>query len=324
MTGLSDDPLFRKARSDARKAERRDYYAEKLIAKRKSERPPACLPILRPSRLKAVIARVETRFRNWRRSPFEHEAGMRSGLRAAFCLLGYDWARSDHEAAIIVAAALKNITPRRPRWEEGQREYVIPAESCCWCGRGLDVRLDLGSRRYRYCDEVCAGAAHSARDCETTLAESKMHIAALEMIRKKKRPALQCGNPACGKAFHSENASARYCCKECQVEGRRIQPNPKRKCGCCGKRFRSQDPAALFCSMACYRKRDRAPKLLTHCEWCGGGFLAKTEDARFCCSSHRSASAMLRSGKWKPKRISAQIFDFYVTVPVNEFWCRAA
>lgn len=317
MIGLSDDPLFKKARSDARKGERRDYYAEKLLAKRKIERPPACLPILRPGQLKVVIERAEARIRNWRQSPFEHEASLRSGLRAAFCLLGYDWARSDHEAAIIVAAALKHIAPRRPRWEEGQREYVIPAENCCWCGRGLDVQLNRRSRLYRYCDEVCAAAAHSARDCETTMHESKMHKAALQMIRKMKRPPIVCGNRACGKSFHS-NHDAIYCCSECRVEGLRIHQNPKRNCKCCGKRFRNQDPQALFCSRSCYHKRDRAPKLLTHCEWCGGGFLAKTEAARFCCAPHRAASAMLRSGKWQPKKISPPVFDHYVTVPIEE------
>lgn len=318
-----DDPLYKQARSDARRDHRRDYYGEKREVKRQERLGGKPDTILKGERRKAVVSAVMDELRDWRSSPFENEGHMIAGLRSVFCLDGRSWVRSDNEAAAIVGEGLRFLGANRPTWDEGQREFSTPAEHCTWCSRPLDVALIASSRKYRYCDEACAASALRSRGHETTVAASKMHLAAHEAIRRARKPARACSNPACGKAFHSEIRRAKYCSRECALAVRRVHPNPKRKCEGCWTMFRTDDPSAKFCSKKCLNKYGWRPKLRTVCDWCDKVFLAKFETARYCCASHRQLAAMWRSGIWVPKKLTAPVFDQVFTIPFNSRRLRA-
>ncbi len=150
---------------------------------------------------------------------FALEASCRSGLRAGFCLEGWNWQEADATAAEIVAAALHMIGAKRPTWQQGQPEWTqhgVVAEERTTCIR---CKGELPEGHYKYCGNLCAQAAKQARMRER---------------RKDELLAYQRARYAAGKLHPIQ---------------------PPRPCETCGKEFRPRKKTARFCSGSCSNRR---------------------------------------------------------------------
>lgn len=280
----------------------------------KKAKPIALAPIFAGERRKDVLERVEGVLGDWRLSPFENEAACVHGLRQGLCESGHGWARSQAEALILVGQGLDRLGAERPSWEQGQREYVEPAENCRWCARPLDE----GRMKSRFCAPHCAKMFIERRSFECRAIDDKTRRAAYKVAGRAKMEPRDCLQ--CKEAFQPEqsNPSGRFCCNECRTIYRASDEARKfdQTCGCCGKAFRSVKEKVTACSQACAsRLRRRCDGQIKQptvrpCTWCKTPFLAKLDQAQFCSASCRAYDLGMRKGKPHFKIINVQVFDF--------------
>lgn len=278
------------------------YKEWRYGASRHSSSPAA---ILTGSQRRSVKTQVRRVLRNWNHSPFEHEAPIRHGLRAALCLEGYEWKRADAEAAAIVADVLSSLHAKRPSWDEGQRQYTIPREDCNWCGGPLDAE-DMVTRAKRFCSVECARSAVFYRDYEAHRAQDETARAALGILRRNATTARTCAQ--CERPFKpfTEDSAQRFCCDECSNKSKIKET---RKCGNprCRRTFLPLTTGNVhFCSARC---RQAVGHNLTsrtvRCEQCNRDFTSSRKDARFCggrCrDQHRADREAIAAGR-PPRR----------------------
>lgn len=273
-------------------------------------------PISSGERRKHFIAAAMDILRDWRLSPFEHEARARSGLRSGLCLQGYGFERSEAEAAEVVAEGLRLLGAVRPSWEQGQREYVEPRENCAWCGRPKD-QYQLTRR---FCSPHCARMALLTRDYEGAADENLVRVRTLKLagsLKSKKRTCLQCRV-----AFYPETEAspAKFCTRTCFYAYRHKEEaaTVERDCVVCGTAFRGKNVMAMYCSAVCNntaqrRKRGVQPKGQVFprlCECCGSSFKAMSADARFCSQDCVRLASRMRTGKQVPKRVTPLVLDY--------------
>jgi endogenous inhibitor of DNA gyrase (YacG/DUF329 family) len=211
--------------------------------------------------------------RDWRLSYFENEGMCRAGIRSALCLQGYGWLKSDREAESIVADGLRRLGAVRPTWEQGQREYVDPDDTCKQCAGPLsDEQI---AHHDRFCSAECAKIAITRRAFENLSTDNAHYRRAAQIIRIAKKPKLTCAQ--CGNEFQQ----------------------------------RGENGKAKFCSESCYQihVRTKTPDIEKHCAYCGGRFMAKLPTATYCSDSCKTRGAAIRRGVF-PKRISPPVFDY--------------
>lgn len=288
-----------------------------------------------------MISLVMDLLRDWRLSGFEHEASIRNGLRSALCLKGYSWSDSDHEAAALISAAFTFLGYKRPSWEEGQREYVVPRENCSWCGVAIEQHLDVGRKSMRFCSETCARAALTKREYQDKKTDSLTYKAAVETVLRLRNPTVSCAY--CERPFNPIKGNGIYCSKSCSdLDSRRI---PDRPCKHCGKMFRPKEErvefcsrtcagiakrtvaekaclncgtvfrpthnaGALFCSVACYNAVRKQREYECICVCCGSVFTGKTRSTRYCSDLCHSIVSRFRVGKNPPKQLTPKVFDY--------------
>jgi len=332
------------AYSDMRALER----DEKLVSTGKvwnpGNRPPQ-KRVFKGQQRAHIVAMVGETLSHWTSSPFEHEGAARAAVRSALCLDAIGWDQSDYEAATIVAEGLASKGARRPTWDEGQREYVEPRDTCAWCGGGVPEDLLVGNHRTRFCSSVCARSAITHRDLAQTRSEGKAYDAAMDIIIRARNPAIDCkecgkafrpskdgqkfcshgcsvtadtlpDQPCehCGTLFHPKVAATKYCSQHCSGAARR--KNFIRVCACCGDVYQPTNNHRVYCSKRCTDEAKRQMRLEASCSFCGTSFEARSPKAMFCCMACAAASSKQRRG-WTPRELAPHIFDHYLTMPIN-------
>lgn len=270
-------------------AKRRDQWAG-YQAYRYGSASPVSLPrVFTGEKRKSAAARVMDVLRDWRSTPFEHEAAVRAGIRASLCLQKHPWQVADNEAAALVEEALHLLGAKRPTWLQGQPQYTIPVESCQNCGGPLDA--DDTANHRRFCSPECTAAAKQYRADWHAKIEAIARSVAWYTVSKEKQPEREC--EVCRKLYRPGTLdymrNTDTCSPECarQLVARR---QPERECAGCGTRFKPVVGHGKFHSVECreaYRNRTRiaataeknAPR---PCDQCGKQFTPSRADARFC------------------------------------------
>ncbi len=280
---------------------RAGYTDYRYGALRRTQTPK---PILNADRRQHVVHHVVDQMRQWRLSPFEFEGTIRTSVRAALCLEGYGWQRSDTEAASVVAEALRRMGAVRPTWDSGQREYVVERENCSWCA----LPLPEGTRE-RFCGEVCARSALTWRDYETRYKESLVGNSAYRVVARARNPERPCKN--CGEGFHPLTAESNqeFCSQRCFGAYRSYLP--EKQCKHCGKTFRPRQAgnAGVFCSPKCYHANGRTQEYHRQCVWCFRPFVTKSTRSLFCSGACKTQMFRVHKGEF-PKRLSPPVFDY--------------
>lgn len=302
-----------------------------------------------------VVAQTAATLRTWETTPFQFEAACRHGLRQSFCEKGHGWQPSDDAAADIVAEALANNGAKRPSYDEGQWEYTVSPDFCVGCQGPLDEVAIV--RRQRFCSIECAKVTNERRAYGEMRRNLEVARIAQRMIRAEKEPAVECqhchrpfqrmaithalargAGKFCSKACH--DASMRiYADRDCVVCGDTFRPSREMQqccsvqcraqqqikpdnaeCQHCHKSFKSYRVGTgkqeKFCSTACFHASKSSRVLHKECEWCGDQYVAKGEKGRFCTPSCQSTANDYSKGI-VPQRLSAKVFDHYVTMPIN-------
>lgn len=233
-----------------------------------------------------MVGAVMDALQDWRLSPFEFEAPCRHSLRSALIMKGHSWAKADAEAESLVDEALRLLGVRRPTWEEGQREYVVPRENCNWCAGPLDS--EQISRKARLCSVECARAAVIYRDYETRIWDSAIGLATYRMVMRDALPSRQCAY--CGRDFKPPRTLSRqrFCSIKCADLAK--EKEPERRCANprCRRTFRrSTTGNQFYCSAACRQRCGHVATYDLTCHWCGSSFTGKRRDAKFCGSRCR-------------------------------------
>lgn len=267
-------------------------------------------PVFNKDKRSSVVSKLMDVMRDWRSSPFEHEATCRHSIRSALCLQGNSWPASDQEAARVVAESLMRLGAERPTWDEGQREYVTPRENCYWCGGLLAEDAYAGNRKDRFCSSACARSAIASRNFGMHYRQHEIGSAAYRIISRERTDLRTCKH--CGEAFHPASNGGHggrqvFCSVKCRSAARRVVP--ERQCQHCERVFRPGRADKIFCSDACYRAHGPTIRRIFRCEFCSRAFDAKSANARYCGAYCREKMARLVSGRWRPNAISPPVFD---------------
>jgi hypothetical protein len=144
---------------------------------------------------------------------FAFEATCRHGLRSNLCLQHWPWIIADLTAAGIVDRALHRVGARRPRWIEGQRQYVdegvtqIDRRDCIQCGRRLP------ENHSKFCSKICAGAYRNATRNEEQREAERARKLARAFEYRLQAEAKTC--EGCGHSFKPNYPEQRFCSRTC-------------------------------------------------------------------------------------------------------------
>jgi hypothetical protein len=262
-------------------------------------------PILSDKKRQHVINRVMDRLRDWRFSPFEHEAPMVQGLRSAFCEKGEPWSRADREAAELVAQAESLLGLKRPTWEQGQREWTDSPDHCSWCQGPMEQpEAERFERVRRFCSADCARQAVAHRTWRPENYRGAVYREAIRIISKDRAPTKNC--PQCGNTFRSDRPEQVYCTLECKIASQRVLPDIQ--CAECERTFRPRTSRQKCCSKVCDGRlkarleRERLADETRLCQHCGEPFTPATEHQIYCSDrcSHDVASKAWHRRNYAP------------------------
>jgi endogenous inhibitor of DNA gyrase (YacG/DUF329 family) len=162
---------------------------------------------------------------------FAFEGATVAGLRSGMCLAAWPWREADAQARQVVEDAFKRLGVERPRWIDGQPEFIEPVgelRSCCArCGKPLPEDMPDKGRNRKYCSQECkqnqAAEARRKEGRKLTQAEREAAAAATRAARLA-RPCAECGRP-----INRMEREAKYCSRACagQDIGRRVKGIPK-------------------------------------------------------------------------------------------------
>lgn len=254
--------------------------------------PPAYKRILKGQKRENIIERTMDVLRDWRSSIFQHEGACRAGLRAGLVLAGHKWIHADLEAEAIVLTALNRLGAKRPKWEQGQPEYVDYDGCCINCGK--PVNPEPGDiRGLFFCDEVCQDAKRLKRETAFRFWQTEKAKQAAYAALKATFPKQTCER--CQKEYSPTALGQRWCSHTC-FHAAREDRLPDRNCQQCGKLFHptTRSKAGIYCSPSC-ASAGRTVIPLKDCERCGTAFKAYKRTKRFCslvCSSAASRDSM--------------------------------
>ena len=148
---------------------------------------------------------------------FCFESATIAGLRAGWCLASWPWREADAQAREVVEAAFRRLGVERPRWIDGQPEFVEPVGDlrvcCVRCGKPLPEDMPAKGRNRKYCSTLCkqAHGKHMERqDGDRNTAAERRAAKAAEMAARLKRTC-----PECGKPLMTAKKRAKYCSRTC-------------------------------------------------------------------------------------------------------------
>lgn len=236
------------------------------------ERPLPLAPVYRAKERGGLVDSVMDVLSDWRLSPFENEGPVRAGIRAALCLKGHRWDRSDLEASLVVSAGFRRMIIERPTWDQGQREYTIAAECCAWCGGERDPAVGG-----RFCTVECGRAFAVDRQSNHIRRDTKIYQSAMRALRRDKKDRRNC-----------------LCCERSFMHDGDKDP----------RQFCSQ--ACYFI----YRKTEKFSKFPSVCKFCNKSFMGKQNGAFYCSAPCQLTVSRLRTGKNLPKRLTPPLFDY--------------
>lgn len=209
-------------------------------------------PVFNKDATNALVMKIASYLRQFHLTPFEFEGACRHNLRSALCLVGYRWGVADAEAARIVAQALGRLNARRPTWEEGQREHVVPIENCYRCQGPLD---DMQmARSQRFCSDECAKAHVEARNYVGHIYENKVATSAYRAVLQSKRALVTCKH--CDKQFrpNTPGGTWEYCSHSCSSKAKMklaVACAAPRECPVCHSTYQPRAPQQAFCTDKC-------------------------------------------------------------------------
>lgn len=256
---------------------------KQMKAYRNGQKPRALplAPVYKAKDRESLVDSVMDVLNDWRMSPFENEGSVRAGVRAALCLKGHRWDRSDLEASMVIEGGLRRMGVERPSWEQGQREYTVPLENCAWCSGERDPAV-----KGRFCTVECGKAFANDRQANDVRRNTQIYQSATRVIWRDKKD--------------------------------------RRACLTCQKQFMhdgDKDPRQ-FCTFTCYneyRHTEAFSKFPSVCRFCDKPFMGRQSGAFYCSNACQLSESRLRTGKNVPKRLSAPVFDYVITKPLNSY-----
>lgn len=251
-------------------------------------------PLIKGNRRTHVINKILDEMADYRNSPFEHEGDCRAGLRAALCLGGHAWSASDMEAANLVAECLLLLGAERPTWDEGQPEHLLSFDVCHGCNGSMPASEYEGGRKGMFCSTVCAsrwidrrqsmfaGREWMMRGGASAVGYSKVHAAALNILRRESRPSRRCDHCETEyRPFRRTVEDQRYCSHSCYSAAKKTIPS--RTCPQCGELFYGFNEKQVHCSRACAKLHS----FQKTCPGCNTIFAAKSKRAVYCSDTCR-------------------------------------
>ncbi len=210
-------------------------------------KPVTLAPIFTGEKRDAAVDQAIRFLKGWTVTPFEHEGAVRGGLRAALCLAGHGWSRSDQEAAEIVGKGLRVLGAKRPSWQEGQRHHVDGREKCRWCRNDLPDE----DQRFGFCSAEHARFARAEWSLSDYRKEGDVYWRTLTAARALSLPKRDCQH--CGKAFRSPDPNAVFCSPQCRI-AEATTPRHTAVCRWCQEPFPAVKEDALYCCQTCRSK----------------------------------------------------------------------
>lgn len=159
-----------------------------------------------------IIAAVAHVLDHGEPTKFALEAACRSGIRSRLCLQGWPWQPADARAAAIVDEALRRIGATRPRWIEGQPEYVQFGFAAYERTRCLQCGWTLPEGHHKFCGPRCANAFHRGAFDNDKLKELAAGSAAWRALQRAAAKPKSCER--CGATFRPLRAQ-RFCSQAC-------------------------------------------------------------------------------------------------------------
>lgn len=92
------------------------------------------------------------------------EGPLRHAIRSDLCLQGWRWQDADRMAREILIDAFHAVHAKRPSWNEGQREWTIPANTLIERTRCVHCHKPLPEGHHKFCGHICAVAAGKRRE----------------------------------------------------------------------------------------------------------------------------------------------------------------
>lgn len=229
-------------------------------------------------RRESVIGMIFDMMSDWRNTPFENEASIRTGLRQALCLAGDRWPVADTEAADLTAIAFKKMGYARPSWDEGQSDYAVSEDYCRRCCSPLDEEQQ--ARRATFCGPICAKAAIVERGYKNGWHNDELGRRAYNVICRSRTTPRTCKQ--CAKTFRvlHNTDKHQFCSHSCYAESMRTFSNLT--CEGCGNSFRPDKEGRKFCSRACYTATPVPKRHVKQCLHCSCSFIGKFRTARYC------------------------------------------
>lgn len=247
-----------------------DQRNERLASAHKAKTPR----ILKGEKRKHVVHQVMDLLKDWRFSKFENEGPARAGLRSAFCLNGYGWGMSDHEAEALISESLRTIGAKRPTWEEGQWHYTLSPDQCVWC-MGEIEDADR-ARGFRFCSAMCASSANEYRNYRHKRSFDAVAKNAWLVIKTDEAPEKRCQHCQApfkrfGAQYEGNIALGRFkfCSVACADASKRVYAD--RDCAICTKTFAPKRERQFCCSPECGHQY-RIKPMNRECLCCGVAF----------------------------------------------------
>jgi len=264
-------------------------------------------PILSKARRRHVVDQIMDTLRDWRSSPFQHEASCRHGLRIGFILQGNSWARSDHEAAGIVAEAFRYLGAERPTWDEGQPEHVSASSNCAICWAPLSGQ----QRGERYCSTRCAETALRVRGREKANYVGAALRSAYRLITKEKAPPRNCNY--CGVQFRSDRPDALFCSHACVSRWQKGDALLKDiVCEGCGRTCKAPSRSATCCSKTCAgivkarKEKESLASTILECPLCKVQFTPATRHQIYCSPE---CTSVIAKRSWYDRNYKPAAYD---------------
>lgn len=294
-----------------------------------------------------LVSKAIDGMKDWRQTPFEVEGPFVHAIRSSLCLMGDTWAAANHVAETVVAEAFRSIGAKRPTWEQGQREYVVPDGNCAWCGLIIPDDLMTGKSPSRYCSFACASHARKYREYKSGSDSANAYYSMMQAVSRTRSEARLCAH--CSTSFRPLFPTARFCSKRCEADARRtIAPRPCKSCGAtfqpknsgmiycsrecvtaaqktrgecvcgrCGASFYRVKAGQKYCSQECHHADRSNLAFPAICTFCDTPFIASSKRATLCSPACKTYSSGKTRGKWRPQRLTPIVFDHFFLRPIN-------
>ncbi len=108
-------------------------------------------------------------------SKFGLEAPLRQAMRSDLCLQGWRWKDADDMAKELMDEALRSLRAERPRYNEGQPEWTIPANTLIERTRCVRCHKPLPEGHHKFCSQLCVSGHFKKMQVRMEATEEKAY-----------------------------------------------------------------------------------------------------------------------------------------------------